>query len=159
MREGNYNFTIVVPTPNTGGGLQSAKIDGVLEVRALASLVQSDISFSHSTAKNDVVLRPQESVHLHITARDIDGYIIDRGGEQIIVAVQQDDGSEESDEFLASFNDETGRYEADVKSLDTVGKYFVGLKGDNGTIVNKDIWFRVECACMQVCPPPRQCAF
>ena len=144
LREGEYNFTLAVPTPNSGGGPQSAEIEGVFSIRAQTNLLRSDIDFSNSTAMADVVLTPLESVKLQITARDVDGYIIERDGERIVLTVRRKDGSAERDEFLASFNRETGRYEAVVKNLGTVGEYVVGLQ-DSDTSVDKGIHLRVEC--------------
>ena len=152
LREGRYHFALAVPTPNSGGGPQSVEINGNLTIKAVADPLRSDIDFS--TART--VLSHLDSAQLQITARDVDGYLINRGDEQIIVTVSREDGSLEPDEFLASFNTETGAcrvqhaeracYEAVVKNLDTVGEYIVGLQHEDGTSIDKGVRFTVECS-------------
>ena len=152
LREGDYYFALTVPTPNSGGGPQSTEISGTLAIKALADPLRSDIDFSAAMP----VLSHLDSAQLQITARDVDGYLINRGDKQIVVIVSREDGSVEHDEFWASFNTETGAcraqhaeracYEAVVKNLDMVGEYIVGLQHRDGTSMDKGVRFTIECS-------------
>ena len=126
--EHEYQFVLHLPVLY-GGAWRFETIPVTFSVSAVASPLLSVVTVCQELSSGDssclqtsdgreaerLVVDHQQSLSAGIAVRDIDGYPIEREGEQITVTVQHVDGTTQAD-FLASFNSASGLYETAVKN-------------------------------------------
>ena len=90
----------------------------------------------------------QQSLLASIAVRDVDGYPIERDGEQIALIFQQVGGSAQN-QYLASFDQAAGLYKAVIKVYASQGEFRVALlTGDSSNAdfaIDKGIRLTIEC--------------
>ena len=87
LHEGRHNFSMHVPVWN-GTDWRYLSIAGAFDVISVAYASSSQLVLQESR-----VIRHLETMRVEISARDVDGFLIDRSGERITVVVQSPDGS------------------------------------------------------------------
>jgi hypothetical protein len=87
LHEGRHNFSMHVPVWN-GTDWRYLSIAGAFDVTSVACASSSQLVLQESR-----VISHLEFMRVKISARDVDGFLIDRPGERITVMVQLPDGS------------------------------------------------------------------
>ncbi len=145
LREATYSFSLHVPLWN-GSGWQFKAIEGAVDVRAVADAKHSSILVNRTTIAH------LDELPVEIIARDVDGNLIERDGEQLTLTVGRV-GRLESQRLhvLATFDTKTKRYKATLRGfIDTgdeypMGEYSVGLFGSNSSMADNRTRFSVSC--------------